>query len=295
MDEIIKVDMEYATFEYTEAFWGVVESKHDYKTHYVTISPETEVYNYPGLSDFVNSYCDQVYGKDGLGYTQCVQDFMNSEKESFKRPAVGSTEQIGFKEDYGYDWYVQISLNDLLKENNFLNGLYENKGYLQEVALLKISYYFEGQEYYDINVLDENTGELIIVPDESPFDKAVATIEDIIDFIVDLFNKVKNNQIKWWQWVLAVIVLILLITIIRFIIKVISKIFGLDKKSRLDKEEKEIMELKLEVLSNEKKKLQQQLEEDRLNNIHKADIKKEKKQEKEIENKYTSKKGKKKW
>jgi ribonucleoside-diphosphate reductase alpha chain len=63
-------------------------------------------------------------------------------------------------DEEGFDWYVQVSLNDLLRENNVLWGAYENHDYLQEVSLVKISYWFDGEYYEDIPVLDEDTGEL---------------------------------------------------------------------------------------------------------------------------------------
>lgn len=221
VERIIDVNMTYATFEYSEILWGAVESKHNYQSHGpVKITADTNVFDY---EKFV-SYAEENCGLDFAGGT-CNNKLKEQGEAYFQRPAIGSTDHVD-EDGNIYDWYVQITLNDLLHENNVLWGAYENKEYLQEVTLLEISYYFEGEEYFDVAVLDEDTGELDIIPDTSPIDRFVSAIDSAYDWVMNAVNWIKDHM--WIVWLtLGVIVFIILCIFWRFtwgVIKVVWKV-----------------------------------------------------------------------
>lgn len=208
IDRIIDVNMTYATFEYSEILWGAVESKHDYQSHGpVKITADTNVFDY---EKFV-SYAEDECGLDFAGGT-CNNKLKEQGEAYFQRPAIGATDHVD-EDGNSYDWYVQITLNDLLKENNVLWGAYENKEYLQEVTLLEISYYFEGEPYYDVSVLDEDTGELDIIPDPSPIDRLVSFIDELSEWFSE-------------NWKVILIVLAVAIILIILVIKLGFKMLG---------------------------------------------------------------------
>ena len=295
MDQIIDVDMEYATFEYTEAFWGLIESKHDYQTHNVTIQEETEVFDYEKFVKVSNEECG------GLLEAECNKILKEKGEDYFVRKAIGQSTIEG------YDWYVQITLDDLLEGNNVLWGAYENKEYLQEVALLRISYYFEG-EYFNVNVLDEDTGIPVIVPDPSPIDRIVDFVEDAIEWISNAIEKVKDffSNHSWIVWVVIGGILLWILSIFIEPIKVILKIIffpftilmiPFNKKREEKKEQKEREQRKQELVEFAQMIALAQNEANISNNAkvdEKKNNKAEKKQQKKIENKYTNKR-KKKW
>ena len=164
IDKIESLSLEYATFTYTEALWGVLESKHDYKNHQVTVNSEDTVYDYKKFTQYAHDVCYNL--------SACNNALYEKGQEYFQHKAFGVSDEEGF------DWYVQVSLNDLLRENNVLWGAYENHDYLQEVSLVKISYWFDGEYYEDIPVLDEDTGELIVKADDSPIDLLVKFLDN---------------------------------------------------------------------------------------------------------------------
>lgn len=211
IDEIIDVDITYATFEYSEILWGTIESKHDYKTHGpMKITAEQQVFDYARFIEFAENEC----GLDFAGGT-CNNKLKEQTEEYFKKSAVGASSYVD-NEGNSYDWYVQVTLDDLLKENNILWGAVENKEYLQEVTLLNISYYFEGQEYFDVSVLDEDTGEANIIPDPSPIDLFVNFIDDVFDWAGNAIEWLKNHS--WIIWtVLAIIIFLLIVWLWRIV------------------------------------------------------------------------------
>lgn len=296
MDQIIDVDMEYATFEYTEALWGLIESKHDYHTHNVTIQEETEVFDYEKFVKVSNEECS------GLLESECNKKIKEKGENYFTRKAIGKSTLEG------YDWYVQITLDDLLKENNLLWGAYENKEYLQEVTLLRISYYFEG-EYFNVNVLDEDTGIPVIVPDPSPIDRIVAFVEDAIEWISNAIEKIKSffSNHSWIVWAILGVIALWILSMFIEPIKIIFKIvffpltlltlpFKKKKEERARIKEKE--ERQKELMEFAQMMALAQNETNKINSVNKnkdsKDSKREKKQQKNIKNKYTNK-GKKKW
>lgn len=295
MDQIIDVDMEYATFEYTEALWGLIESKHDYQTHNVTIQEETEVFDYEKFVKVSNEECS------GLLEAECNKILKEKGEDYFVRKAIGQSTIDG------YDWYVQITLDDLLEGNNLLWGAYENKEYLQEVALLRISYYFEG-EYFNVNVLDEDTGIPVIVPDPSPIDRIVAFIEDAIEWISNAIEKVKDffSNHSWIVWVIIGGILLWILSIFIEPIKVILKILffpltllmiPFNKKKEERNKAKEQEERQKELMEFAQMMALAQNEANKINNANEnkvnKDSKREKKQQKNIKNKYTNKRRKK--
>lgn len=218
IDRIIDVNITYATFEYSEILWGTIESKHDYKSHGpMKINADQQVFDYAKFIEYAEDECDL----DFAGGT-CNNKLKEQGEEYFKRSAIGAS-------DYEtYDWYVQVTLDDLLKENNVLWGAYENKEYLQEVTLLNISYYFEGEEYFDVNVLDEDTGELNIIPDESPLDKIVGAINSVYDWIDDCIDWIKDHV--WIIWfILGLIIVGLIIKFWRLSFAIINTIWEICK------------------------------------------------------------------
>lgn len=208
IDRIIDVNITYATFEYSEILWGAIESKHDYQTHGpMKITAEQQVFDYAKFIDYAEDKC----GFDFAGGT-CNNMLKAEGEEYFKHSAIGSSSYID-NEGVSYDWYVQVTLDDLLKENNVLWGAYENKEYLQEVTLLNISYYFEGEEYFDVNVLDEDTGEADIIPDPSPIDRLVSFIDELSEWFSE-------------NWKVILIVLAVAIILIILVIKLGFKMLG---------------------------------------------------------------------
>jgi hypothetical protein len=163
IDRIENLKVEYATFTYKEALWGWLESKYNYQTHSVTVNAEEEVYDYKKFSQVAREECNNI--------SVCNNKLFEKGKEHFIHKA------FGISNEEGYQWYLQVSLNDLLKENNLLWGAYERQDYLQEVSLIKISYWQNGEYFEDVNALDEDTGELIVKADDSPIDKLVQFID----------------------------------------------------------------------------------------------------------------------
>lgn len=291
IDEIIDVDLEYATFEYTEAMWGLLESKHDYHTHQKTIEAKTDVFDYEKYVNASKELCK------GIAEAACNNKLKEVGESYFHRNAIGASTLEG------YDWYVQITLDDLLKGNNVMWGAYENTEYLQEVALLRISYYFNG-EYFDVNVLDEDTGELTIVPDKSPLEKIADFLVRVFNWISNAFNKIKNF-FSTHSWIFWVVIGLIAITILSIFFEPIKKILiiltfpisipiCLVKKKRAVKKEEEEKRKEKE----ENREFIKQMIKDiavanaAVQNQSKEDIKKEKKEnERTLKNKYYKKKG----
>lgn len=167
IDRIENLKVEYATFTYKEALWGWLESKYNYQSHQISVNAEDVVYDYKKFSQYAKEECHNI--------SICNNKLFDKGKDYFQHSA------FGVSDEEGYDWYLQVSLNDLLKENNLLWGAYERQDYLQEVCLVEISYWFQGEYFDGVSVLDEDTGDLIVKPDESPIDK-----------IVQLLDKAKN-------------------------------------------------------------------------------------------------------
>ena len=219
IDRIIDVNITYATFEYSEILWGAIESKHDYQTHGpMKITAEQQVFDYAKFIDYAEDKC----GFDFAGGT-CNNMLKAEGEEYFKHSAIGSSSYTD-NEGVSYDWYVQVTLDDLLKENNVLWGAYENKEYLQEVTLLNISYYFEGEEYFDVNVLDEDSGEANIIPDKSPIDYIVEFIDDASDWLGGA------KEYLWILWVvLGLIALVIIVRCWNFIVSLLKIIWTILK------------------------------------------------------------------
>lgn len=171
IDRIESLSVEYATFTYKEVAWGLLESKYNYQTHAITVNAEDEVYDYKKFSQVAKDECSNI--------SICSNKLFEKGKESFIHKA------FGISDEEGYQWYLQVSLNDLLKENNVLWGAYERQDYLQEVSLIKISYWQNGEYFEDVNALDEDTGELIVKADDSPIDKLVQFIDKAQNWILD--------------------------------------------------------------------------------------------------------------
>ena len=171
IDKIESVSIEYATFTYKEVAWGLLESKYNYQTHAKTINAEEEVYNYKKFSQVAKEECGDI--------SICNNALFDKGKETFLHKALGTSDEPD------YQWYVQVALNDLLKENNLLWGAYEKQDYLQEVSLIKISYWQNGEYFQDVNTLDEDTGELIVKADDSPIDKLVQFLDKAQNWILD--------------------------------------------------------------------------------------------------------------
>jgi len=295
IDEIVDVDLEYATFEYTEAMWGLLESKHDYHTHQKTIEAKTDVFDYEKYVNASKELCK------GLSEAICNNRLKETGEEYFHRNAIGASTIEG------YDWYVQVTLDDLLKGNNVLWGAYENTEYLQEVALLRISYYFNG-EYFDVNVLDEDTGELTIIPDKSPIEKVTDFLVKVFDWISNAFNKVKSffSSHSWIFWIIIALIVISILSIFFEPIKKILIIItfpisipiSLAKKKHAIKKEEEQKRKEKEENREFIKQMIQDIAvanaavQNQNQNQSKQDVKKEKKEnEKTLKNKYYKKKG----
>lgn len=169
IDKIESLTVEYATFTYKELAWGWLESKYNYVTHQKTINSDEVVYDYKKFSEYAKKECHDI--------SICNNKLFDKGQDYFQHKAFGKSDLEG------YDWYLQVSLNDLLKENNVLWGAYEKQDYLQEVSLVKISYWTDGEYFDDVPVLDEDTGELIVKADDSPIDKLVQFIFKAKDWI----------------------------------------------------------------------------------------------------------------
>ena len=219
IDRIESLSVEYATFTYKEVAWGLLESKYNYQTHSATINAEQEVYYYKKFSQVAREECSNI--------SVCNNKLFEKGKEQFIHKA------FGISDEEGYEWYLQVSLNDLLKENNLLWGAYERQDYLQEVSLIKISYWQNGEYFEDVNVLDEDTGELIVKADDSPIDKLVQ--------FIDKAEKWINNNLHILLYIGLGMVFILCLPIIMKILTIINNILSStsDQLEKLTEKKKE--------------------------------------------------------
>ena len=199
VDKIESLSVEYATFTYKEVMWGLLESKYNYQTYPITVNAEREVYDYKKFSQVAKEECNDI--------SFCNNALFEKGETYFKHKA------FGISDEEGYDWYLQVSLDDLLKGNNILWGAYEKQDYLQEVALIKISYWQDGEYFEDVNALDEDTGELIVKADDSPIDK-----------LVQFLDKTKNWIGKNLQFLFTIGAMILLFICIPIINKFLTRI-----------------------------------------------------------------------
>lgn len=113
----------------------------------------------------------------------------------------------------GYDWYLAPEgYFSVLSESSWWGGVYHNQE-IDEVSLIKMSYWSSGEYFENIPVLDEDTGWTKYTPEETIFDK-----------ISNFFSSITS-------WIIVGIVIILLIVVIK-LLNILLKFFRLDKTSR---------------------------------------------------------------
>lgn len=137
----------------------------------------------------------------------------------------------------GYDWYLQPLLDVGLesKDKGILGWGYKHE-YLQEVALIKMSYYFNGEYFEDVPVLDEDTGWIDYIPEANWWDKLMSWFDHN-------FN------------IFTAIVVIAIVIIIILLINGLLRLFRLDKDSRdkrkMRKDLRELQEIQMANMKNQ--------------------------------------------
>ena len=211
IDWIVDLNLEYSIKTEHKSWYGLktetkvnsYETKLDY-TQQVTDNEKVMQY----FDEWVKSTTDNSY-----------QAWMNAYEyalNTFKRPVVGANENGN-----GYSWYIQPLLDIKLEDKEYFAWSGYEKQDLQEVAIVKMSYYSQGEYYEDIPVLDEDTG--WIKHDPGIYE---------LSWLEKLVNWLKNN-VRIVSIVIGFIILIIGLKIINIPLSLVG--LGIDKTSRLER------------------------------------------------------------
>lgn len=212
IERIIDLSLEYSIKYEKETWWGLGGSTST-ESYEVKLDHTQQVIDYEKAGDYVINWFENYNGED-----KAVEIFNQYEyaKNTFKRDVLGENTN-----DNGYDWYVQPLLDLELEDKNYIFGSGYKRQDLQEVAVVKMSYYSQGEYFEDIPVLDEDTGWIKYEPgDYSP-----SWWRKIIDWI--------KTNVTIVSIVIGFILLVIAFKIINIPLSWIG--LGMDKTSRLER------------------------------------------------------------
>jgi len=198
IDKIIDLSLEYSIKKEKETWWGL--GGYSYTESYeVKLDHTQQVTDYYAASDYLVNWLENYNGDDKAVETLNQIEYA---KNTFKRDVLGANANGN-----GYDWYVQPLLDVELTDKNYIFGSGYQRQDLQEVAIVKMSYYSQGEYYEDIPVLDEDTGWIKYESDNdswwdeivSWFKKNVTIVSIITGFIILVIAfKLINIPLSWF-------------------------------------------------------------------------------------------------
>lgn len=219
IDWIVNLSMEYSIQTVEKSSWFSKETTNT-KSYEIKLDHTTDVYDIEKGNKYLIDY---MTTHDNISFEQWVNQ-MDYVYATYRRQVLGANTN-----ENGYDWYVQPLIEqELTEEEYFANWGYKRE-YLQEVAIVKMSYYSNGQYFEDIPVQDEDTGWIEYSPDSNTF-----------------FDK-----IDWLNTILTIVAIIVVLIIINFLLHA----FKLDKESRekrrFKKEMRELREEQIRILKDQ--------------------------------------------
>jgi len=148
IDRIEELSLEYSIKTEKKAWWGLEESVLT-KSYSVDLDHNQKVVDYETAAAKYLEWYTVNPNATWQESTQVRKDLLNT----YKRSVLGANTN-----DNGYDWYVQPLLDIKLNDKDYIAGSGYYREDLQEVAIVKMSYYSQGEYFEDIPVLDEDTG-----------------------------------------------------------------------------------------------------------------------------------------
>ena len=210
IDEIINITFEYAiTHIVKEWIWS---ESYQYSETQNPIEMDSESLGWN--IDVLKTLSSEQFGD----LTKAADEYIKEEDYAgFKNYLLSSNllvPSIGaVTSGNGYDWYLAPEgYFSVYSESSWWGNVYHYQT-IDEVSLIKMSYWSSGNYFENIPVLDEDTGWTKYTPEETIFDK-----------ITNFFSSITS-------WIIVGIILILLIIIIK-LINFVLKFFRLDKTSR---------------------------------------------------------------
>ena len=239
IERILDLKLEYSIQYNKKTWWGL--SNENYTRSFETnLDVSTQVIDLKAYEEYLIEWVELYYNPDDSNSMTLYSEFLEVEeyaRNTFKRDVLGLNTNGN-----GYDWYVQLLLDDLLQEKDYILG----SGYLrqdvQEVAIVKMSYISEGEYFLDVPVLDEDTGIVNYYTSSNMLDK-------IGEFIITLIDALKNNNLRWYHWLLIAVAIIIMIRFIGWLLGLV----GLDKKSRIRRANERLDSLDLKDRKRDRK------------------------------------------
>ena len=226
IDKIIELSLEYSIKKEKKAWWGI-DTEVTTKSYTAELDHTQQVLDYDTA---YNAYLEWLLANPDSTWQEQAEvrkDFLNK----YKRAVLGAN-----KKDNGYKWYVQPLLDIKLTDKDYFAGSGYYREDLQEVALVKMSYYAQGEYFEDIPVLDEDTGWI----------KYTEEKKDFWDILKDFFSKFTSLD-SALPIIIVIIILIILVSLALSLINMPLKAVGLgfDKKSRLERANNRLSSLEL--------------------------------------------------
>lgn len=212
IDWIVDLSLEYSIKTEKKAWYGI--DKDSFTKSYETKLDHTQqVVDREKADEYIwDLWESQGDDLDLVAFEQGIEYAFNT----FKRDVLGKNENGN-----GFDWYVQPLLDLNLTDKTYALGSGYYREDLQEVAIVKMSYYSQGEYYEDIPVLDEDTGWIKHDPGK---------------YSPSWWEKLKNwfkNNVTIVSVVTGIILIIIAFKIINIPLSWIG--LGMDKTSRLER------------------------------------------------------------
>ena len=207
IDKIEKLSLEYSIKTLKKRWWAYKTTST--KSYEIDLNYDQKVIDVEdkSLNDYLSSdeYTNKIKELE-FGNNLNDDELLNYLFENHLRPVLGEN-----KNGNGYSWYVQPMINDTIvdKEDFFKFGY--DKTELQEVAIVKMSYWSHGDYFEDIPVLDEDTGWFKFKEEET---------NNFEDFLKDLIEFLKDH---WYLIPVVIIALPVLAGLLVFILFLLLK------------------------------------------------------------------------
>ena len=237
IDRIIKLDMRYSIKTEKKTWWGINNETWT-KSYEVTLDHTQQVTDYEAAGEYFSNWYET--NKNNVSTIEALAEAEHA-KNTFKRDVLGANINGN-----GYDWYIQPLLDVSLYDKEYIASSGYQKQDLQEVAIIKMSYYAQGEYFEDIPVLDEPTGWISYEEDSRA---------SFWDKIKDFFTKFTNLD-SAGPIIICIVIIVLLVSLaLSLVNSILLKPVGLgiDKQSRLKRSNDKIASIELQ---NNKEKIQ---------------------------------------